>query len=75
MTRSPSLQRFGLLLLLTSSMLADCQVAKSPETAAIEEYLQENYPDFSGAILVARGNAVLLSQGFGMADYEEQIPN
>ncbi|WP_084959593.1 serine hydrolase domain-containing protein [Thermoactinospora rubra] len=30
---------------------------------------------FSGAVLVARGDRVLLSQGYGMASYEHGVPN
>ena len=33
------------------------------------------YKEFSGSVLVAKGENVLLSKGYGMADYEEEIPN
>lgn len=30
---------------------------------------------YSGAVLVAKGNEILLNKGYGMANYEENIPN
>ena len=33
------------------------------------------YGEFSGSLLIAKDDAVLMSKGYGMADYENAIPN
>ena len=57
-------------LLLTVLLLTGCNRAP----ARIKQYMR-NYPDFSGAILVAQKGNVLISQGYGMADRENDVPN
>ena len=53
----------------------------SPADAAVSEKLDEymtalsNAGRFSGSVLVARGDTVLLSKGYGMADYEFSVTN
>src|ERR1700686_1457322 len=45
--------------------------------AKVDAYLKP-YLDlggFSGSILIARGGRVLLSKGYGMANYELSVPN
>lgn len=60
---------------------ATSQAALSQEDAAtagkLDEYLTAlaNAGRFSGSVLVARGDTVLLSKGYGMADYEFSVPN
>jgi CubicO group peptidase (beta-lactamase class C family) len=53
----------------------------SNDDTAISENLDEymtalaDAGRFSGTVLVARGDTVLLSKGYGMADYEFSVPN
>src|SRR5512141_3126754 len=57
-------------LLLTVLLLSGCNGAPT----RIKQYMR-NYPDFSGAILVAQKGNVLISQGYGLADRENDVPN
>jgi CubicO group peptidase (beta-lactamase class C family) len=52
-------------------------VAPGATAAAIDSYINELVAQgqFSGAILVAHNGKVMLSQGYGMADNEQQIAN
>jgi CubicO group peptidase (beta-lactamase class C family) len=58
--------------------LAACQ---DDVQASLEEQIAEylapylEMGDFSGVIMVAKGDEVLFLQGYGFADYEKQIPN
>jgi len=63
---------FGLLLLV---ILVTCKPPSKSEASSIRQYLQENHPNFSGAILATRDDRIILKQGFGMADYEKEIAN
>lgn len=49
----------------------------SGAAAGIDAYLNERVDDenFSGAVLVARNGQILLSEGYGLADRERNIPN
>lgn len=74
-TSSPSAATGG------QSTAASTPVALSPADAAVSERLDEyvtalaDAGRFSGAVLVARGGTVLLSKGYGMANYEFSVPN
>jgi CubicO group peptidase (beta-lactamase class C family) len=37
--------------------------------------VMQKYPEFSGTVLVAKGEEVLLNRGFGMANYDKKIVN
>jgi CubicO group peptidase (beta-lactamase class C family) len=41
----------------------------------IDQYIQDKHSDFSGVILVAQKGKILISQGYGLADRENAIPN
>jgi len=74
-------------LLLTAcylvSVVAGCaQVGRpSPEQLSKEKRIDELFSqsadsgEFSGAVLVAQGDQIVLRKGYGFANYEEQIPN
>lgn len=70
---------FGLMvvmLLLVSASAA--QTAASQDLAArVDEYLNDlaKQNRFSGSVLIARDGRVLVSKGYGMANYEEDVPN
>ena len=56
----------------TSTLTADEQSAIQIE-AALTALNEKNL--FSGSVLIARDGHILLSQGYGLADIEQQIPN
>src|SRR5580658_4877680 len=62
--------RLSLLLLLASSCLAQ-------DPARMDQIVQSYVADhhFMGTVLVARGNQVLFSKGYGSADLEWDVPN
>ena len=43
----------------------------------IDKYLEQrvSHLDFSGSVLVIKNGKTILNKGYGMADYENQIPN
>jgi len=45
--------------------------------ASVHSYLQPYVEsrNFSGTVLIAQGDAILVSAGYGMADYESSVPN
>jgi CubicO group peptidase (beta-lactamase class C family) len=43
--------------------------------AELDEFIQSNYPLFSGAVLVARQGEVLLSKGYKYANWELEVDN
>jgi CubicO group peptidase (beta-lactamase class C family) len=62
-----------LALFLLSALSAAC-IAQ--DVARMEQMIQEFVPkQFMGSVLVARGNDVLLSKGYGFANLEWSIPN
>jgi CubicO group peptidase (beta-lactamase class C family) len=67
----------ALPLLLASSVLAQPIRQRSALEAKVDAYVQP-YLDmgvFSGSLLVAEKGKILLSKGYGMADYEHGVPN
>jgi CubicO group peptidase (beta-lactamase class C family) len=52
-------------------------IAPGETAAAIDAYINDlvAQDQFSGAVLVAHNGKIMLSQGYGMADNEQQIPN
>lgn len=62
------------LLIVTNTIIATSQ---SPVKTKLEEYLilSNKTENFSGSVLVAKGGKVLLSKGYGMSNYEYDIPN
>lgn len=74
-TSSPPVESGG------QNTAAGTPAALSPADAAVSEKLDgymtalADAGRFSGAVLVTRGGNVLLSKGYGMANYEFSIPN
>jgi CubicO group peptidase (beta-lactamase class C family) len=79
---------FSVLLLTILSLLCSCSEAKSlqmegtmdtnkPTSTELDRIVQTyvNEGQFSGSILVAKGDKVLLKKGYGIADYEKNISN
>ena len=70
----------GILILLGAAAPSGAAMRPAPDArlaAKIEAYIRpfvegENFP---GAILVARGDDVLFSRAYGMANYELKVPN
>lgn len=71
----------SLILTGCGSKTTFLQESTKTENKAIESKLIKYMKDystkqnFSGSILVAKDKDVLLNKGYGMADYEKQIPN
>ncbi|HKP70076.1 MAG TPA: serine hydrolase [Pyrinomonadaceae bacterium] len=77
--RSRGLILFIFTLLLSHAALAQAPAAPTNEqvVAKINEYMTafEKIDRFSGTILVARDGKPIFSKGYGMANYEWDIPN
>jgi len=60
-----------------SSAPATALAANTGLAGRVDAYLtaQEQAHRFSGAVVVARGDTVLLSKGYGAADWTRQLPN
>lgn len=41
----------------------------------LDQTIRDQYPDFSGTILVAQQGKILLNKGYGLADQEDDVPN
>src|SRR5918993_3391615 len=68
--RMKTIRRALVLLFVATSCLAQ-------DAARMEEVVQTYVRDksFMGAVLVARGNEIILSKGYGSANLEWDIPN
>ncbi|MGV3539595.1 MAG: serine hydrolase [Rufibacter sp.] len=67
-----------LLLICLSFFIAALANAQERDlTAKLDEYLQASYDQgvFSGTVLVAQQGKILYKTGFGLADYERNVPN
>ena len=68
------LKRLVLIALPVLAFIAACQAVAegdSPLAQRLDTYLSAAVPNhFSGAVLVAKGDEVLFSRGYGYADYE-----
>jgi CubicO group peptidase (beta-lactamase class C family) len=66
----------GFLILLIG-LLAACSGGIFPGSleARIDKYMQQYHGSFSGIIFVAQKGKVLISQGYGLADRELDVPN
>ncbi|MEW6207059.1 MAG: serine hydrolase domain-containing protein [Acidobacteriota bacterium] len=62
-----------LSLAMLSPVIAQSVSIESKVDAYVSPYLEAR--SFSGAILIARGGKILLSKGYGMANYELDAPN
>ncbi len=72
------LKQIILVLALWMSVTALLPAAPAPDLAArMDAYLAAaaKLHWFSGSVLVARGGRVILSKGYGMANYELDVPN
>jgi CubicO group peptidase (beta-lactamase class C family) len=67
----------ALCLLLAVNGAAQTKVSNQDLTARVDEYLNAlvKQDRFSGAVLLARDGKVLLSKGYGMANFEDETPN
>ncbi|HEV7375202.1 MAG TPA: serine hydrolase [Pyrinomonadaceae bacterium] len=67
----------ALCLLLAVNGAAQTKVSNQDPTARVDEYLNAlvKQDRFSGAVLLARDGKVLLSKGYGMANFEDETPN
>lgn len=71
--------------ILVGAALLACAPVETPTAtpipqdviASIDAYLQDLAQEgaFSGSVLIAQGDNVLLKAGYGMADIEKQVPN
>lgn len=83
MKSSLPIHAFALLFLcLATLILADGCYKKENKTtscfeAEIDAYIEPfvKAAGFSGTILIAKGGEILINKGYGMADYEWDIPN
>jgi CubicO group peptidase (beta-lactamase class C family) len=60
-----------LLMVLSVAAFAQDLAPKADEI--VNAYVKQN--KFSGSVLVAKGGKVILSKGYGMANYELEVPN
>jgi CubicO group peptidase (beta-lactamase class C family) len=67
----------ALCLLLAVNGAAQTGSSNQDLTARVDEYLNAlvKQDRFSGAVLLARDGKVLLSKGYGMANFEDETPN
>jgi CubicO group peptidase (beta-lactamase class C family) len=68
---------FACILALALTTLGVPAARSRPFASRADDYLRAaaRAGKFSGSVLVARGGRVLLSRGFGMANYELGVPN
>jgi CubicO group peptidase (beta-lactamase class C family) len=84
------LLRIGLTIMVLATVLAACSGHQTPTailpiatqtpqgvSSQIDAYLSNltNEHKFSGSVLVVRSSKILFSEGYGMADIENTIPN
>jgi len=62
-----------LFLILTLSMVSFSQTLEEKVDEYINPHIQME--KFSGSILIAQKGEILLSKGYGMANYEHSVPN
>jgi CubicO group peptidase (beta-lactamase class C family) len=62
-----------ILLLMVSSVAALAQDLAPKADEIVNAYVKQN--KFSGSVLVAKSGKVILSKGYGMANYELDVPN
>jgi CubicO group peptidase (beta-lactamase class C family) len=62
-----------LLLAIISPVIAQSMSVEAKVDSYVKPYLEAK--SFSGAILIARGGKIVLSKGYGMANYELDAPN
>src|SRR5260221_4133877 len=60
-------------LCLLGGLGCRCAAEDSALDSVVEPYVKSR--DFMGAVLVARGDAILLDKGYGSANLEWDIPN
>jgi len=64
-----------LLIILVLSLAALSCTQKNNLTSKLEEYMiHAEKAGFSGSVLVAKDNQILLAKGYGMADKNKGIP-
>ena len=68
---------FVAAVLIVSDAALSGAPQQTPDVARLEQIVQSYVAakQFMGTVLVARGNDVLLDQGYGSADLEWDIPN
>jgi len=66
----------GLLFLVSAVSTPGAKIVKSELGAKLDQYLTGITPfGFSGAVLVAKGDEILLNKGYGLAIRSQGIPN
>lgn len=65
------------VMLIPPALAQTRPVADQSELARMEHIVRSHVADrtFMGAVLVARGDQILLSEGYGTADLEWNVPN
>jgi CubicO group peptidase (beta-lactamase class C family) len=67
---------FGLLILVSAANTPAAEIIKGEIGAKLDQYLTRTMPfGFSGAVLVAKGDEILLNKGYGLAIRSQGIPN
>lgn len=66
-----------ILLFVSSNILAQSVAPNQTTAAKIDEYMNAavKVNNFSGSILIARDGQTVISKGYGMANYELDVPN
>ncbi len=65
-----------MIVTLVCALLTSCASEDYSElTKKLDDYFTNNVTAFSGSVLVAIDGKIILNKGYGMADYEKQIPN
>ena len=82
MQRIPRPFSVGCCRIVLALLLVACQGTTRRENptadtlaSRINHYMQQHYPQFSGTVLVAQKDQGLMSQGYGLADREQDVPN
>lgn len=65
------------LLLVTFLIITGCNEKELSLEEKLDSYLYPQVEDkkFSGSIIIAQGDEILLSKGYGLSNWEHQIPN
>ena len=75
--KSTLLELIPAILLMMVATAHPSEIADKTLAAQVEAYIQPYVEgrNFSGALLIARGGRVLVTNGYGMANYELGVPN
>ncbi|MHC4171525.1 MAG: serine hydrolase [Planctomycetota bacterium] len=67
----------GMLFSILSNSPCMSQTNSEGVAAQVDAYLNDlvSRGEFSGSVLIAKGGQVIISKGYGMANYEHDVPN